>query len=265
MTVIARLPILARMVWQWGIEIMGKRKDTAWQARDLAQKYLKNIRQAIPLSDEQIAVMCRVINADDHRVNTVLDLGCGDGILGAAVIEYHPDARGVFVDFSEAMIEAARKRFGETVSQHRFVIGDYATSDWLSLVADDAPYDAIVSGFSIHHQSDERKREVYGEIFDLLSPNGVFVNVEHVRSPTKWVESRFADRFIDALYDSVTRRDPNASRDEIARAYYYRDDKQANILASVEDQCEWLRAIGFSDVDCYFKLFELAVFGGRKV
>ncbi|MDE2701409.1 MAG: class I SAM-dependent methyltransferase, partial [Gemmatimonadota bacterium] len=103
---------------------MSKRKDTAWQARGLAQKYLKNIRQAIPLSDEQIAVMCRVINADDHGVNTVLDLGCGDGILGAAVIEYHPDARGVFVDFSEAMIEAARKRFGETASQHRFVIGD---------------------------------------------------------------------------------------------------------------------------------------------
>ena len=114
-------------------------------------------------------------------------------------------------------------------------------------------------------QSDERKREIYGEIFDLLSPDGVFVNVEHVRSPTKVVESRFADRFIDALYDSVTRRDPNASRDEIARAYYYRDDKQANILAFVEDQCEWLRDIGFSDVDCYFKLFELAVFGGRKV
>ena len=244
---------------------MSKRKDTAWQARDLAQKYLKNIRQAIPLSDEQIAVMCRVINADDHGVNTVLDLGCGDGILGAAVLEHHPDACGVFVDFSEAMIEAAQKRFVETASRHRFVIGDYATPNWISLVADDAPYDAVVSGFSIHHQSDERKREIYGEIFDLLSPNGVFVNVEHVRSPTKWVESRFADRFIDALYDSVTRRDPNASRDEIARAYYYRDDKQANILAFVEDQCEWLKDIGFSDVDCYFKLFELAVFGGRKV
>ena len=244
---------------------MSNRKDTAWRAPDLAQKYLENIREAIPLSGEQIAVMCRVINADDHRVDTMLDLGCGDGILGAAVMEHHPDARGVFVDFSEAMIAAARRRFGDTASQHRFFIGDYATSDWVGMVAGDAPYDAIVSGFSIHHQSDERKREIYGEIFDLLSPRGVFINVEHVRSPSKWVESRFADRFIDALYDSVTRREPNASRKEIARAYFYRDDKQANILAPVEDQCEWLRAIGFSDVDCYFKLFELAVFGGRRV
>ena len=26
----------------------------------------------------------------------------------------------------------------------------------------------------------------------------------------------------------------------------------------------WLRQIGFQDVDCYFKAFELALFGGRK-
>jgi hypothetical protein len=32
----------------------------------------------------------------------------------------------------------------------------------------------------------------------------------------------------------------------------------------VDRQCQWLEAIGFVDVDCFFKLFELASFGGRK-
>ena len=40
--------------------------------------------------------------------------------------------------------------------------------------------------------------------------------------------------------------------------------QEGNILAPVELQCEWLRRIGFEDVDCYFKIFELAVFGGRR-
>ncbi|HMQ52517.1 MAG TPA: class I SAM-dependent methyltransferase, partial [Anaerolineae bacterium] len=31
-----------------------------------------------------------------------------------------------------------------------------------------------------------------------------------------------------------------------------------------ETQCAWLRQLGFADVDCYFKIFELAVFGGRR-
>lgn len=50
----------------------------------------------------------------------------------------------------------------------------------------------------------------------------------------------------------------------MADKYYYRPDKAANILTPVEDQCAWLREIGYVDVDCYLKAFELAVFGGRR-
>jgi tRNA (cmo5U34)-methyltransferase len=32
----------------------------------------------------------------------------------------------------------------------------------------------------------------------------------------------------------------------------------------VEDQCRWLRDIGFAEVDCFWKYFELAVFGGVR-
>jgi len=32
----------------------------------------------------------------------------------------------------------------------------------------------------------------------------------------------------------------------------------------VEVQCEWLRDAGFIDVDCFFKAFELAIFGGKR-
>jgi len=43
-----------------------------------------------------------------------------------------------------------------------------------------------------------------------------------------------------------------------------RPDKDANILLSVDTQCKWLREIGYEDVDCYFRIYELAVFGGRR-
>ncbi|MGH2413388.1 MAG: hypothetical protein ACRDEA_06795, partial [Microcystaceae cyanobacterium] len=54
------------------------------------------------------------------------------------------------------------------------------------------------------------------------------------------------------------------SREEIGQQYYSRTDKNANILTLVETQCEWLREIGFVDVDCFMKLFEIALFGGLK-
>jgi len=48
------------------------------------------------------------------------------------------------------------------------------------------------------------------------------------------------------------------------RCFSERPDKDENKIAPVEQQCGWLRDIGFNDVDCFFKLFEIAIFGGRK-
>ncbi|MGH9720367.1 MAG: class I SAM-dependent methyltransferase, partial [Bryobacteraceae bacterium] len=68
----------------------------------------------------------------------------------------------------------------------------------------------------------------------------------------------------DFFVDSLHRASPQKAREEVAAGFHSRPDKTANILAPVETQCEWLRLAGFHDVDCYFKAFELAVFGGRK-
>nr|MBP6805533.1 class I SAM-dependent methyltransferase [Chloroflexota bacterium] len=123
----------------------------------------------------------------------------------------------------------------------------------------------VVSGYSIHHQPDERKREIYAEIYDLLRPGGLFINVEHVASIDPWVEGVFQDLFVDRLYAFQQANGSTMSREEVDRTFYSRPDKVANILAPVEDQCRWLRAIGYKHVDCYLKIFELAVFGGVKM
>jgi tRNA (cmo5U34)-methyltransferase len=34
--------------------------------------------------------------------------------------------------------------------------------------------------------------------------------------------------------------------------------------ASVADQCRWLADAGLADVDCFFKEWRFAVFGGRR-
>ena len=43
-----------------------------------------------------------------------------------------------------------------------------------------------------------------------------------------------------------------------------REDGEANILAPLDQQLDWLRDIGYTDVDCHFKLYELAILGGAK-
>ena len=44
----------------------------------------------------------------------------------------------------------------------------------------------------------------------------------------------------------------------------YDDAADEDILRDPETQCDWLREIGFEQVDTYFKLPGLAIFGGTK-
>ena len=239
-------------------------QDTVWQTDDLTQTYLSGIRGAIPLAQEQIEVMLRLIRAACPTVTAILDLGCGDGILGEAIGKAYPEARAVFADFSEPMLQAARQRMVGT-DRATFIELDYGQRGWeKSLPQKVSQYEVIVSGFSIHHQPDQRKKEVYTEIFQLLAPGGIFLNLEHVASHSTWVERQFEALFIDSLYAYQQEIGSGKSREQVDKEFYSRPDKAANILAPVEDQCEWLREIGFSHVDCFLKIFELALFGGLK-
>jgi ubiquinone/menaquinone biosynthesis C-methylase UbiE len=235
-----------------------------WKAKEVAEKYLSGVRGAVPLAQVQIEIMVRIIDSCNVKIEKILDLGCGDGILSAAVLQQYPHASCVLLDISEPMLQAAKEKLVNYNDKLSFLLLDYGDSRWIEKVKIAGPFDVIISGFSIHHQNDDRKQELYSEIFELLKSGGLFLNLEHVSSSSEWVSSLFDEYFIDSLYNMHLRNDAGKTRQEVADELYRRDDKAANILAPVEQQCEWLRNIGFQDVDCYFKIFELALFGGRK-
>lgn len=241
-----------------------QRNDKVWQSATVAQDFLEGMRGAIPLATEQLDVMLRVIGAAQPDLHNFIDIGCGDGILGRALLAQYPAAHGVFLDFSEPMIDAARQKLGDKAAQSKLLVEDYGLPGWVDSVKADAPFDAIVSGFSIHHQPDTRKKEIYAEIFDLLKPGGVFINIEHVAPASSWVESLGDEHFIDSTVAFNEMRGVQKSREIVAHEFHTRQHKDANILTPMEIQCDWLREIGFTHVDCYLKIFELAVFGGIR-
>src|SRR5438093_1475878 len=83
-----------------------------------------------------------------------------------------------------------------------------------------------------------------------LAPGGLFLNLEHVSSASPWAGRAFDELCIDGLYAYHRERGGQDSRESVANRFYYRPDKGANILAPVEEQCRWLRDLGFVDVDC---------------
>lgn len=175
----------------------------------------------------------------DHvprEVRRVLDLGTGDGRLIALLQADRPEMLGVGLDFSEAMLAAARERFA---GEDRAEVVAHDLGDPLP---DLGRFDAVVSSMAIHHLEHERKRSLLAEVFELLEPGGTFVNFEHVASPTR----RLHLAFFAAIDEPIENEDPS------------------DRCLDVETQLSWLRELGFDDVDCYWKWLEMALLIGVK-
>ncbi|MEM6836585.1 MAG: class I SAM-dependent methyltransferase [Cyanobacteria bacterium P01_C01_bin.120] len=237
--------------------------QSRWQTAEVALAFLESVRSAIPGADLQLAVMGKIVEQWCPSPRRILDLGCGSGILGRYLLSRWPEAAGIFADFSEPMLAAVREKV-QDMPQVQVVRADFGSPRWVEAIAAAGPIDVIVSGFAIHHQPDDRKQDIYGEIYQLLSAGGVFLNLEHVASATAAGAQLFDEFFVDHLHAYHAQADATVERAAIAQTYYNRPDKIENILAPVEVQCQWLRETGYHDVDCFFKTFELALFGGRK-
>ncbi len=236
--------------------------DSIWKSEPVAARYLEMMRDSRPFLKEQNEIVLRLVRDLGIPVQRFMDLGCGDGALADVIWDQYPDATGVLVDHSPPMLQAAREKFQKSSAAVHICDVDYGQSKWGEAVARYSPFHLVVSGHSIHHQPDSRKRELYAEIFSLLQPGGMFINVEHVASRTARLEQMWEEIRVDAMYNFALQSGLNKSREEMQNEFRQWPDREANLFTLVETQCDWLREIGYSDVDCFFKYFEFAVFGG---
>jgi len=231
-----------------------------WQQADVANAFLET-RRHVPCIDLLFDAAVRLVRDIGRTPTSIVDLGCGAGIVGDAMLNEWPNASLIAVDFSPPMLDRARERFADRPNV-TVVEGDLAERGLMSrLIAE--PVDVVISSFAIHHLQRPDQQALYAEVCDVLAPGGVFVNIEHVASASPRIEEMFWTWFYDRMAASRNAAGESVTADQLRRDGESR--QEVNILTDVHRQTEWLREIGYVDVDVVFKAWELAVLVGYRV
>lgn len=206
-----------------------------WSDPQHVSNYLNSIDSSMSFRKEGESILLSHIPSNAKRI---LDIGTGNGRLIKLIKSSLPSIEEVVaIDISPTMIKAAKDNFSND-STVKLIEHDLANP-----LPDMGYFDAIVSGVAIHHLTHKRKYALYEEIYDMLYPAGVFCNLEHVSSTSIGQHARFLK----------------------AISHTNKKEDYTNRLLSMEKQLQWLRDIGFVDVDCYWKWLEIALLIGYKI
>jgi tRNA (cmo5U34)-methyltransferase len=233
----------------------------AWQQDGLVDEFLRDRQRLLPLLDVQEDLIEQAFRRHGRTVARFLDIGAGDGASSALLRRVFPEAEAVLVDYSEPMLARAERRLGAPgEGRWRAVRGDLREPSWCEGLAG-APFDAAVSSFAIHHLPAERKRALYAEVFDLVAPGAMFVNLDFVLIGGPL--AGLFDEQMAANAIALEHRRGGGRSDEQVEGDMLSDsgDDQPD---SAEDQLRWLAEAGFEPAELHFKWAEAAIFGAIR-
>ena len=234
---------------------------TNWANSDFSKGYRENADIFIVERRRMLAIV-RSFYAQfvrDGAPKAVLDLGCGDGIVTAALAEADVSIDATLVDGSEPMLDKARERLlGLTNARYvRSSFQDLLRNDTL-----DREFDLIVSSLAIHHLAMDEKAALLRLVHAHLKHGGRFVNIDVVLAPSDPLEQWYLELWRDWIVEQQrTYGVPDGKFDHLVKQY---KDLEENKPDTLDDQLDALRIIGFSDVDCYYKYGIFTIYGGRK-
>jgi SAM-dependent methyltransferase len=107
----------------------------------------------------------------------VLDVGAGYGVVTEEVLQAFPAAHVTLQDYSQPMLDQARRGLADNSDQLSYVVCDLTTPSWPHAVG--GPFDLAVSAIALHNLRDAEKIfACYRAIHGLLRPGSCFLNCD---------------------------------------------------------------------------------------
>lgn len=194
-----------------------------------------------PLRQEQLEILVHLIRQSYRDKHRILDLGYGTGQVDKLIFDSVPKAQIVGVDWSQAMMEIAKRRLEQHKDQFESIKWDL--SQLSSLALPPGQYQIAIAVQSLHHLTPEAMKEGYRWIFENLEPGGAFFLQDRVRVENEHVFPLFVSLW--QRVDHMTGSELTSHEGESYERHVDTTQARGDYPVLLEEHLAWLKDVGF--------------------
>lgn len=147
-------------------------------------QYDTNLFRILPNADLFFSTCLSFI---PHQKISIMELGSGTGYFTALMLSQYPEYKITCMDKSPEMLDLAKRK--EEIAGCTFIEGDITTG------LPEGTFDCIVSTLTLHHISDNSRKNLIDGIYQKLNPGGLFICGDVMRPEEDWIESIYRSRW----------------------------------------------------------------------
>ncbi len=211
------------------------------------QDYDTLIRNLIPRYEEMHSLLVQNLKNLNPKPR-ILDLGIGTGQTALQIMQKHPQATITGVDISQTMLDQAKLRLQQFLSQIQLIQEDiinYQPNQF---------FDAAVAVLCIHHLNANQKQEFFKKIYPTLHAGSSFIIADIIK-----FDSLEETQFHEQKWKKFLEQNLGEEKAE----YWFENYKEEDLPDSVSNQIKWLEMAGFK-ARCIWQYLNYALIVAQK-
>ena len=229
----------------------GKRIDKI--KRDFSKRvviYHDYIVKVVPCHKEMLDALISNVPFAENKSIKIIELGCGTGLATYSIKKRYPNAHLKCIDMSSEMLNKARENL-RTFSNIEYELADFTEYQFRG------KYDVVISFLSLMYLgSDEDRESLFKKIYDALKPGGIFICGEVNVSDNRYFQRIHMKKWMEHMQKSYP--DDFIEKEVLEKA------KKHGKLSVLLNEIQWLRSVGFSHVEVFWKYYNFSVYGAIK-